>query len=130
MNHIQPFSHFLVENYILPEIATQLFVEKFVLTELEDELGITLDLWDTKDYLELSKIEVPKAARGTGVGTEAMQRICDYADRVGKKIYLTPTKDFGATSIARLEQFYKGFGFVKKPKEDFSVRHTMVRYPI
>lgn len=103
--------------------------EEYVLKQLEDQYDITLDLWEGKEHLELSKIEVPKEARGSGVGSNVMQMICDYADEVGKKIYLTPSKDFGATSIARLESFYKDFGFVKKPKDDFSVRHTMVRFP-
>ena len=103
--------------------------EEYVLKQLEDQYDIILDLWEGKEHLELSKIEVPKEARGSGVGSNVMQTICDYADEVGKKIYLTPSKDFGATSIARLESFYKDFGFVKKPKDDFSVRHVMVRFP-
>lgn len=103
--------------------------EEYVLKNLEDQYDIKLDLWEGKEHLELSRIEVPKEARGSGVGSNVMQTICDYADEVGKKIYLTPSKDFGATSIARLESFYKDFGFVKKPKDDFSSKNTMVRFP-
>ena len=102
--------------------------EKFILQNLENEYEVTLDLWDNGTYLELSKIEIPKSKRGEGLGTAVMQKIVDYADKVGKKIYLTPSKDFGASSILRLEKFYKQFDFVKKPKDDFSVKHTMVRY--
>lgn len=102
--------------------------EEYVLQNLETEYDITLDLWDNGTYIELNKIEIPKSKRGEGIGTEVMQKIVDYADQVGKKIYLTPSKDFGASSVSRLEKFYKQFDFIKKPKNDFSVRHTMVRY--
>jgi hypothetical protein len=37
---------------------------------------------------------------------------------------------FTSSLEERICSIRKGFGFVKKPKEDFSVRHTMVRYPI
>ena len=60
--------------------------EAFVLTNLEDEYNIVLELWDNGKYLELSRIEVPKGARGTGVGTEVMEKICAYADEKEMKI--------------------------------------------
>ena len=94
--------------------------------DLEKELGIVLDLWDNGDHLELGKIEVPKNLRGSGVGTKAMERIIAFADVEGKDIRLTPSKDFGATSVARLEKFYRGFGFVKN--KDYKYKDTMVRY--
>lgn len=94
--------------------------------DLEKELGIVLDLWDNDDHLELGKIEVPKKLRGSGVGTEAMERIIAFADAKGKDIRLTPSKDFGATSVTRLEKFYRGFGFVKN--KDYKYKDTMVRY--
>jgi len=94
--------------------------------DLESELGIVLDLWDNGDHLELGKIEVPKELRGTGVGTEAMERIIQFADKLGKDIRLTPSTDFGATSVARLQKFYKGFGFEKN--KNLKYKDTMVRY--
>lgn len=100
--------------------------EGYIMQELENELGIVLDLWDNGDYLELGKIEVPKSKRGSGVGTEAMQRIVDLADKEGKDIRLTPSTDFGATSTARLKKFYGQFGFVKN--KDLKYKDTMVRY--
>ena len=99
-----------------------------ILQGLEQEFGIELDLYDNGDYLTLSRIVVPKDSRGGGIGKQAMQKIVDYADEVGKPIYLTPSKDFGATSKSRLEKFYKEFGFKKKPREDFRTREAMVRY--
>ena len=112
MRLIKTFESFIAEGYIMQE--------------LENELGIVLDLWDNGDYLELGKIEVPKSKRGSGVGTEAMQRIVDLADEQGKDIRLTPSTDFGGTSVARLKKFYGQFGFVKN--KDLKYKDTMVRY--
>ena len=94
--------------------------------DLEKELGITLDLWDNGDYLELGKIEVPKSKRGSGVGTNAMERIIQLADEQGKDIRLTPSADFGASSVGRLQKFYRQFGFVKN--KNLKYKDTMVRY--
>ena len=94
--------------------------------DLEKELGIELDLWDNGDYLELGRIVVPKGSRGSGIGKEAMQRIIDLADKEGKDIRLTPSADFGATSVGRLEKFYRSMGFVKN--KDYKYKDTMVRY--
>jgi predicted GNAT family acetyltransferase len=102
--------------------------ESYVLQELEDELGVVLDLYDMGDHLVLSKIEIPKDKRGSGIGSKAMQKIIDFADAEGKDIRLTPSTDFGASSVSRLKKFYKGFDFVNKPKSDFSSRETMIRY--
>jgi N-acetylglutamate synthase-like GNAT family acetyltransferase len=102
--------------------------EEFVLQELEDEYNIELDLYDNGDYMTLSKLVVSPDDRKGGVGTEVMNKICQYADEIGRDIYLTPDTSYGGTSKSRLEAFYKKFDFKKKPKEDFKNRETMVRY--
>ena len=112
MKHLKSLNTFLNEGYVMQD--------------LEKELGIVLDLWDNGDYLELGKIEIPKSKRGSGVGTEAMERIIELADKEGKDIRLTPSTDFGATSVKRLEKFYRSFGFVKN--KDLKYKDTMVRY--
>lgn len=112
MRYIETFEKFINEGYIMQD--------------LEQELGIVLDLWDNGDYFELGKIEVPKNLRGSGVGTEAMERIIARADAEGKDIRLTPSTDFGATSVKRLEKFYRQFGFVKN--KDLKYIDKMVRY--
>lgn len=114
MKYIQTYENFTTESYVLQE--------------LEDELGIILDIYDNGDHLTLSRIEIPKEQRGSGIGTKAMQKIIDFADANGKDIRLTPSKDFGASSVSRLKKFYKEFDFVNKPKSDFSSRETMIRY--
>lgn len=114
MKHIKLFEEFLNE--------------EMALSHLEDQFGIILDLYNTERYLELSRIEIPKEKRGTGVGTKVMELIIAFANEQGKPIFLTPSKDFGATSISRLTNFYKDLGFVKNTDKSLT-RNTMVKYP-
>lgn len=59
-----------------------------------------------------------------------MQDLINYADQHKKIITLTPSSDFGG-SVNRLNQFYKGFGFVpnKGRKKNFEFRDSMIRVP-
>jgi predicted GNAT family N-acyltransferase len=107
---------------------TPVLGESYVLQELEDEFNIELDLYDNGKWLELSRIVIPKDQRGQGIGSKVMQRIVDFADKENRKIYLTPSKDFGASSVSRLEKFYKGFGFEKNTYRN-ETKETMVRLP-
>jgi predicted GNAT family acetyltransferase len=88
-----------------------------------------LDLYESGDNINLSRIVLPKSERGAGVGSKIMQDITDYADKVGKKVGVTPDTTFGGTSKSRLENFYKRFGFKKNRgrNTDFSTRDSMVR---
>jgi GNAT superfamily N-acetyltransferase len=101
--------------------------------QIEEKYGISLDLLDYNNgNLQLSKIVVPKENRGQGIGEKAMNEIIEYADKVGRRITLTPSTDFGATSVNRLKDFYKQFGFVENTgkNKDFSTRESMYRNPI
>ena len=102
--------------------------EEFVLQDLEDKYNITLDLYKHKKYLDLDRIIIPKEKRSDGLGTIIMQLIIDYANQHNLPIFLTPSTDFGATSIKRLKQFYKGLGFVKNNDKSLT-KNTMVKYP-
>jgi predicted GNAT family N-acyltransferase len=102
--------------------------EKMIFQELETEFNIKLDLYDNGKWLELSRIVVHEDERGSGIGSKVMKRIIDFADNTNKKIYLTPSKDFGATSISRLKKFYKDLGFVKNTYKN-ETKETMVRLP-
>jgi hypothetical protein len=86
---------------------------------------------DAKSGYTLSRIEMPKSRRSSGVGTSIMQDFAAMADAEGAKIRLTPSKDFGG-SVPRLKDFYKRFGFVenKGKNKDFSTRETMYREPV
>jgi predicted GNAT family N-acyltransferase/predicted nucleotidyltransferase len=83
-------------------------------------------------YLTLDKIVVPTSQQGEGIGSKVMNEIIAFADKNGKSMALTPDKVYGGSSIKRLEQFYKLFGFVKNSgrNKDYRVRETMVRRPI
>jgi len=92
--------------------------------------GIKLDIFEKDGVIDLSRIVVPE--KGQGVGSEMMRQIIDYADQTGQTIKLTPSKDFGASSVGRLKEFYKKFGFVenKGRNKTFEFRDSMYRPPV
>jgi len=103
--------------------------------QISDELskkypGIKLDVSGNND-LTISRIIVPKEQRGSGIGTQVMEDILRIADETGKRISLSPSTDFGASSKSRLTDFYKRFGFVenKGKNKDFSISESMYRMP-
>ncbi len=108
------------------------------LEELQGDLvekengGVETSMDEFENKIVLNKIELEKEDRKKGNGTRAMQKIVDYADQVGKRIELTASTDFGGSSVGRLKDFYKRFGFVenKGKNKDFSTRETMYREPV
>jgi hypothetical protein len=80
----------------------------------------------------LSQIVVPKEQRGQGVGSRKMKELTDFADKYRMRILLTPTKDYGASSVQRLQDFYSGFGFVsnKGKNKDHTTQEAMIRNPV
>jgi len=104
--------------------------ENYVLQKLENEFPIELELYDHGKFLSLDKIVVPGGQRGVGIGSEVLSKITDYADKEGKRIFLTPSTSYGGTSVNRLLNFYKRFGFKKVTdiadkavSKDILVRH-------
>lgn len=93
--------------------------------------GVKLDVSQNGNTLNVSRIVVPKESRGQGIGSNAMQDIINYADQNGLQVTLSPSTDFGATSVSRLKDFYKQFGFIenKGRNKDFSVSESMYRAP-
>lgn len=84
------------------------------------------DLYHHKGNIELSHIEVPKGSRKQGKGSKAMSMLNKFADRHGKRVWLTTAqKDSrsGTTSKGRLEKFYKRHGYVpnRGRKKDYSL---------
>jgi GNAT superfamily N-acetyltransferase len=93
---------------------------------------IDFDLRPTSGgYLSLDKVVVPKAERGQGKGSAFMESLTQAADAQGVPLALTPATDFGATSKARLTDFYRRFGFVpnKGRNVDHSIMAAMRRPP-
>jgi predicted GNAT family N-acyltransferase len=93
----------------------------------------TLDFYVSvrSDSLSLDRVIVPKTERGTGIGTKFMEALCREADRRKLKITLSPSTDFGGSSVNRLKSFYKRFGFVenKGRHKDFAISDSMYRLP-
>ena len=60
-----------------------------------------------------------------------MQDLVNYANQSGKTMALSPSTDFGASSVGRLKDFYKQFGFVenKGRNKDFTISESMYRLP-
>jgi hypothetical protein len=81
--------------------------------------------------IQLSKVVVPKTARGTGVGSDFMKDLTKYADNKALRVDLTPSTSFGGSSITRLTSFYKKFGFVSNfgKNKDYEISDTMYRLP-
>ncbi len=92
--------------------------------------GMTLDISqsDKRKTITLGRIIVPSSGRNQGMGTSAMEDVIAEADRIGYKVILTPSADFGG-NVAKLKKFYKRFGFVenKGGNRDFSHREDMYR---
>ena len=95
--------------------------------------GVKIDVSESRSRptLTLSRIVVPEAQRGAGLGSRVMGDLIRYADESGKTIALSPSTDFGGSSVARLKAFYKQFGFVenKGKLKDYEVSETMYRKP-
>lgn len=104
------------------------------LKELRDHFtarGIDNFVGERGDTLTLSKVVVPKDQRGGGIGSEFMRALTEYADANGKRVALSPSTDFGGSSVGRLKDFYKQFGFVenKGRNKDFRISESMIREP-
>ena len=114
------------------KVAPSNVVADFVL-ELEEKYGVELDLmgFPESKTLTLSRIVVPKGDRNKGIGAKVMEEIIKFSDGNNKTIVLTPSTEFGATSVKRLTDFYKKFGFVenKGVNKDFTIRDSMYRNP-
>ena len=93
--------------------------------------GVVIDAYFSGGNIDLSRIVVPKQSRGEGLGTLAMTDLVTLADKYGIQMTLSPSTDFGGSSVARLKSFYKRFGFVenKGRQKDFTISATMYRPP-
>lgn len=103
--------------------------------DLADQLklqypGLKISLTGTGDVVTLQRIELPAESRNQGTGTAIMQQITNWADANGKTVALSPSSDFGGNK-ARLNEFYKRFGFVdnKGRNKDYAISETMYREP-
>ena len=89
------------------------------------------ELWITEGpkHVEIHNIRVKPDNRNSGVGTEVIKAVKDYAANAGKRVILYAEPDRGKKTA--LSRFYKRQDF-KKPgrSKDFSIpRHTHVWHP-
>lgn len=120
-----------IEDHIRFRADGQINREEFQKQLEEKYPGLKLFLGGRDDILKLSEIQLPKEQQGKGTGTEVMNEITDWADKNDLTVSLTPSTDYGATSVSRLKKFYKRFGFVenKGRNKDFTVSDSMLRTP-
>jgi len=97
--------------------------------DLESKYNVELTVQKALHGYRISKIVIPKEKRGEGLGSKVMKTITNWADTNKQLLMLTPSKDFGATSVSRLKDFYKQFGFVenKGRNKNFQFMDTMYR---
>ncbi|MEU7030069.1 GNAT family N-acetyltransferase [Streptomyces sp. NPDC046275] len=93
-----------------------------------------VDLWisfDSAGHLALHKLVVPRTLRNQGIGTRVMRLLIAEADRQGVTATLSPSSEFGATSVHRLRRFYRRFGFSVNGGrvKDYTTAHSMIRRP-
>lgn len=96
---MKTFREFLMESYSIKELNKKYKdkVQRLNVYELPDKISI--DLIIVKD-------------KNKGVGTDIMNDIIEYANKVKKIIILTPSDEFGGDKD-KLINFYKRFGFVE-----------------
>lgn len=107
------------------------WVQQFAQAVREQHPGVALDLSGGGDRpVVLSRIVVPKAERGHGIGSQILQSLAALADAHGQWLALTPSSDFGG-SKSRLTKFYRGFGFTPNTgrSRDLTISETMIRPP-
>lgn len=88
-----------------------------------------LILSKTGNYVTLNKIIANELGKGNG--SRFMEELTRMADKNGWILALTPDTSFGGSSVGRLKNFYKRFGFVpnKGRSTDFNTRESMIRKP-
>ena len=81
------------------------------------------------NQIKLHNIVLNESSRGQGIGQAFLDDLIEYADREGKIITLTPTREHG--TYERLKKWYKQNGFVenKGRHTDFRLSDTMYRLP-
>ena len=104
-------------------------IENDLIEKYGDAL-IGLDIYEDAKSLKLSRIIINPEFRNSGVGTNIMTDLINYADKNKQIITLTPSSDFGGDKN-RLVQFYKKFGFKlnKGVHKSYEYMDTMIRWP-
>jgi len=121
---LTPLENNLEETLEEPDISSVEALQ-YYLTEKYD---VQLYLGETTGGMIIHKIVVPEEERESGIGTQIMTEIVQYADDNGLAIGLTPDTTYGGHQ-GRLEQFYRGFGFIpnKGRNKDYMFMESWIR---
>lgn len=99
---------------------------------LRNKYGDNLDtLYVSKKPSGIVEVDMIRVKnQGQGIGSAVMQDLIDAADTQGVTMALTPEK-VGNTSVTKLKEFYKRFGFVenKGRNKDFGTTSAFIREP-
>tara|TARA_Y100000816_G_C25717433_1_gene378432 strand:+ start:53 stop:415 length:363 start_codon:yes stop_codon:yes gene_type:complete len=89
-----------------------------------------LHIFEDDDSIEFNQVVIHKTFRNTGIGSDILNTVTEYADRIGKLVTLTAADDYGS-DLKRLKKFYQRFGFIFNhgKNRNFRYRDTMIRYP-
>lgn len=121
------------QGYDPKDIGAKAIQPREYFKQVGKDLGLeTFDVFEVGDELRLNLLIAPKGELKQGKGTQAMEKLIQYADEHNKRITLSPALPDdrkGTTSRARLVKFYKRFGFVenKGRYKDFSISDGMYR---
>jgi GNAT superfamily N-acetyltransferase len=125
------FKNIIIES-INESIKNSLINEKLkeIMINWKKEKIDSFMYYDNGD-IHLSEIKIPKDKRNQGIGTMKIKELINFAQQYNLRITLTPSVDFGATSLTRLKNFYKSLGFKpnKGKYKDFTTRETMIWFP-
>lgn len=93
--------------------------------------GVSLVTSRREDVVTLHMIRNDSQTPGQGRARAALQLLLDQADRDGLTVALTPAPREGdrQTKKTRLTAWYRSMGFIKKPRSEFGINNTMIRYP-
>jgi GNAT superfamily N-acetyltransferase/proteasome lid subunit RPN8/RPN11 len=102
------------------------------LSELREKwasMGVQNFVSERDGIITLSELRVPPEKRNQGLGSQFMAELVAYADAKGYDLALTPSVDFGASSLERLKKFYRRFGLKdnKGRNKDFRTSEGMRR---
>ena len=97
--------------------------------QMEHNVVVT-DQWEGCPHFKLCSVSVAQDSRKLGIGTIAMNWVCDLADKhqVEIRIGVQPFNASVGMNKARLIKWYRKFGFKQLPLKDYS-RGQMYRLP-
>ena len=102
-------------------------IQKLVDFFLAKYPGLVLRINEYENKIKLEKISVPAALRNQGIGTEIINVLKEYSQRVSKPIVLNPEPEKGKKGA--LQRFYERNEFVDNAgrKKDYDLTDTFSR---